>query len=56
MESMVYAKTLKTHKVNIGMEDNPKFTNIGDYWSDEIVENIIDQLLEYEDLNSTTFS
>jgi hypothetical protein len=45
-----------THKVNIGTKENPKFTNIGDYWNEEIVETIVDLLCKYHDLFSTTFS
>jgi hypothetical protein len=43
------------HKVNIGTEDKPKFENIGDYWNEETVENIVDLLREYHDLFLTTF-
>jgi hypothetical protein len=42
--------------VNIGTKDNPKFTNIGDYWNEETVEKIVDLLREYQDLFPTTFS
>jgi hypothetical protein len=31
IEFVVYPNPLKMHKVNIGIEDNPKFTNVGDY-------------------------
>ena len=31
---------LKTRKVNIGLEENRKNGNIGDYWDDEIVGKI----------------
>jgi hypothetical protein len=41
-------KPLRTCKVNIGTEDKPKFSNIGDYWSDETVEKIVDLLREYQ--------
>jgi hypothetical protein len=44
LESVVYAKPLRTCKVNIGIEDKPKFVNIGDYWNEETVENIVDLL------------
>jgi len=44
------------HKVNIGTKDNPKFKNIGYYSNEEIVENIVDLLHEYQDLFPTTFS
>jgi hypothetical protein len=30
-ESVFYSKPLRTHKVNIGIEDKPKFVNIEDY-------------------------
>jgi hypothetical protein len=38
------------------MTENPKFVQIGDYWSDETVEKIADLLREYQDLFPTTFS
>jgi hypothetical protein len=31
LETTVYAKPLKTRKVNIGIEDKPNFVNIGYY-------------------------
>ena len=38
---------LKIRKVKIGMEENPKFTNVEDYWDEEIMmENITDLLHE----------
>jgi hypothetical protein len=42
--------------VNIGMEEKPKFANIGDYWNDETMEKITDLLREYQDIFPTTFS
>jgi hypothetical protein len=42
--------------VNIGTKDKPKFTNIGDYYNEETIENIVDLLSEYRDLFPTTFS
>jgi hypothetical protein len=42
--------------VNIGMEEKPKFANIGDYWNDETMEKIADLLCEYQDIFPTTFS
>ena len=41
---------LKLRKVNIGMEENPKFPNIGDYWGEDTMEKIIDLLHEFQDL------
>jgi hypothetical protein len=43
-------------KVNNGTEEKPKFTNIGDYWSEETIENIFDLLRNYQDMFPTTFS
>jgi hypothetical protein len=40
LESTTYAQPLKTQKVNIGTEENPKFAQIGDYWSDETIEKL----------------
>ena len=51
-----FLKPLKIKKVNIGSPENPKFTNIGDYWDEEIVAKITDLLLEYQDLFPTSFS
>jgi hypothetical protein len=42
--------------VNIGIEEKPKFANIGDYWNDETMEKITDLLHEYQDIFPTTFS
>ena len=50
-----YAKRLKTCKVNINTKENPKFTNIRDYWNEESLEKVVDLLHEYHDLFSTTF-
>jgi hypothetical protein len=55
LESVEYAKSLKTHKVNIGTKDNPKFTNIGDYWNEETVEKIVDLLREYQTFSQLHF-
>ena len=51
-----FLKPLKIMKVNIGSPKNPKFANIGDYWDDKMVENIIDLMHEYTDLFPTNFS
>ena len=50
-----FLKPLKIKKVNIGSPDNPKFSNIGDYWDEETVTNITDLLHEYQDLFPTNF-
>ena len=51
-----FLKLLKIKKVNIGSLDNPKFTDIGYYWNEEIVVKITDLLHEYQDLFPTNFS
>ena len=38
---------LKIRKVNIGIEENPKFASIGDYWEEETMANITDMLHEF---------
>jgi hypothetical protein len=55
LESFTYTQPIKTWKVNIGTTKNPKFVQIGDYWSDETIEKIADLLREYRDLFQTTF-
>ena len=47
---------LKIKKVNIGTEENPKFSNIEDYWDEETMVNITDLLHEFQDLFQTKFS
>ena len=39
--------TLKTRQVNIGTEAESKFTNIGDYWDDAIVDKVTEMLQKY---------
>jgi CTP:phosphocholine cytidylyltransferase-like protein len=46
---------MKIKKVNIGTEEKPKITIIGDYWDNETMEKIIELLYEYSDLFPTTF-
>jgi hypothetical protein len=43
----VYAQPLKTHKVNIGTTENPKFAQVGDYWNYEYVKKIAYLLSNY---------
>ena len=54
MESMSYP--LKSWKVNIGSEENPKFANVGDYWDEETMAKITDLLHEFQDVFPTKFS
>ncbi len=41
---------LKMKQVNIGMEEKPKYTMLGDYWDDSVVDKVIELLREYQDL------
>ena len=50
-----FLKPLKIKKVNIDSPENPKFSNIGDYWDDQIVGKITDLLHEFQDLFPTKF-
>ena len=47
---------LKIKKVNIGTEENPKFSNIGDSWDEETMVKITDLLHEFQYLFPTKFS
>ena len=47
---------MKVKKINIGSPENPKFTNIGDYWDEETVTKITDLMHGYQDLFPTNFS
>ena len=53
ISSDLFLSPLKIKKINIGLSKNPKFTNIGDYWDDESVGNIIDLLHEFQDMFPT---
>jgi len=44
---------LKTKQVNIGMEEEPKYAMLGDYWDNSTVEKVIEFLREYQDLFPT---
>ena len=47
---------VKIKKINIGIEADPKFASIGDYWDDESIGHIADLLQEYQDLFPTKFT
>lgn len=49
-------KPLKTRKVNIGSEVEPKYAIIGDYWDEDTVSKIKKLLHEYQELFPTNFS
>jgi hypothetical protein len=55
IESKVIAVPIKVKKVNIGTVEEPKMANIGDYWDEQTMENIIELLHEYNDLFPTKF-
>jgi len=50
-----FYEPLKMVKVNIGIEEVPKFASIGDYWDEKIVCKITELLHEYQDLFPTNF-
>lgn len=43
---------MKTKQVNISMKVEPKFSKIGDYWDDMIVDKVVDLFYKYQDLFS----
>ena len=47
---------IKIKKINIGTDTEPKFSSIGDYWTDETVGQIADLLHDYQDLFPTKFT
>ena len=51
-----FLKPLKIKKVNIGLVENLKFSNIGDYSDEEAMGNITDLLHEFQYLFPTNFS
>lgn len=50
------SQLMSTKHMNIGSEAEPKFTNISDYWDEEIVNKVAELLDEYQDLFPTEFS
>ena len=50
------SQPLKIRKVNIGIEEKPKFANIRDYWDDKTMAQITNLLQEFQDLFPTWFS
>jgi CTP:phosphocholine cytidylyltransferase-like protein len=55
LELKVFVAPIKVNKFNIGTTENPKMSNIGDYWDEQTVKKIIELLREYSDLFPTTF-
>ena len=56
LELLEITNKLKTKKVNIGTEAEPKLTSIGDYWDEETMGCIADLLQQYQDLFPTKFT
>jgi hypothetical protein len=56
LASEVFSTLIKVKKVNIGTNDNPKMSNIGDYWDEQTIERITELLQEYSDLFPTNFT
>jgi hypothetical protein len=48
-------QSIKIKKVNIIIEQSPKFANVGDYWDVATIDKIIELLHEYQDLFPTKF-
>ena len=46
---------MKIRKVNVGIEENPKFASVGDYWDEETMAKITDLLHEFQDIFPTKF-
>ena len=46
---------LRIQKVYIGSTENPKFSNVKDYWGEETMAKVIDLLHEFQDLFPTLF-
>ena len=49
-------RLLNIRKVNIQMEESPKFACVGDYWDEETIAKIMDLLHEVQDLFPTKVS
>ena len=56
VESPEVTRPLKTRKVNIGLEEMPKYATIGYYWDEEMVRKVTELLHEYQDLFPMNFS
>lgn len=51
-----YNKPLKSKKYNFGIDEKPKMAIIRDYWDEQIVNQVVDLLKEYQDIFPTSFS
>jgi CTP:phosphocholine cytidylyltransferase-like protein len=55
LESEEFDAPIKVKKFNIGTEENPKMSSIGDYWDEKTLESITKLLHEYSNMFPTTF-
>ena len=55
LECLEITEKLKIKKVNIGTEETPQITSIGNYWDDKTIGQVVDLLQEYMDLFPTKF-
>lgn len=55
IENLDKTVPLKTKQVNIGIDEEPKFAKIGDYWDDATVDKVAHLLQDYQDLFPTKF-
>lgn len=53
LEDTDFTAPLKMKQVNIGMEAEPKYATLGDYWDDAMVDKVTKLLREYQDLFPT---
>jgi hypothetical protein len=56
VELSFIGQPIKIKKVNIGIEETPKFANVRDYWDVSTIDKIIELLYEYQDLLLTKFT
>jgi len=50
------SQPVRKMQVNIGLEVEPKFANIDDYWDEDTVDKVVELLHKYQDLFPTKFS
>lgn len=56
MEIPDISQPVRKMQVNIGLEVEPKFANIDDYWDEDTVDKVVELLHKYQDLFPTKFS
>ena len=55
IENRDITASVKTKHVNIGMEEEHNFANIGDWWDNTTVDKVVELLREYQNLFLTKF-